>query len=89
MAKDATAIGIIAAGTAINALTVMQKGKPVTSTLFGGGAFALACVAINAATPQNLGTAMALVFLLSSFLTNGVRLIDSIITAISALEERK
>lgn len=86
MAKDATAIGIVAAGTAINALSAIQRGKSPTSTLFGGGAFALVCVAINTATPQKLGTAIALVFLLSSFLSNGVRLIDSVTSALSSLE---
>ena len=77
MANDGTAGGVVAAGVAINAVSAIQRGKDITSTLWAGCAFAVICVALNTFTKNNIGTALALVFLLSSFLMNGTRIFDT------------
>ena len=77
MANDGTAGGIVAAGVAINAISAIQRGKDITSTLWAGCAFAVICVALNTFTKNNIGTLLALLFLLSSFLMNGTRIFDT------------
>ena len=77
MANDGTAGGIVAAGVAINVVSAIQRGKDITSTLWAGCAFAVICVALNTFTKNNIGTLLALLFLLSSFLMNGTRIFDT------------
>ena len=77
MANDGTAGGIVAAGVAINAVSAIQRGKDITSTLWAGCAFAVICVTLNTFTKNNIGTGLALLFLLSSFLMNGTRIFDT------------
>lgn len=85
MNKDASAFFVVMVGTGINMLAAVQRGKDYKSTLFAGLAFGTICVGINTGTAQNAGTGLALVFLLSSFLRNGVRLVDTTASAIDSL----
>ena len=85
MNKDASAFFIVMAGTGMNMLAAIQNGKDYKTSLFGGLAFGVICVGINTATEQNAGTGLALVFLLSSFLRNGVNVLDTTASAIDSL----
>lgn len=77
MPNDASAAGIVAAGVGINIVSAIQRGKDISSTLWAGCAFAVICVTLNTFTKNNIGTGLALLFLLTSFLTNGVRIFDT------------
>ena len=70
---------IVAAGTAINASRNIQKGHNAFPTILGGIAFGTLCVGINDVTKSETGNMLAVIFLLSSFLTNGVAFLDSIV----------
>ena len=80
--KDGTAFGIVCAGVGINYLAALQRDKPVGKLFWGGAVFGIICVTLNVLTKQNIGTLMALTFLLSSFLANGTRVFDTFNAAI-------
>ena len=73
-----TAAIVVGAGTGINAVRQVQRNKEPFGTILAGLVFAAICVAINDASKSNLGTALAMVFLLSSILTNGVKFLDTL-----------
>lgn len=68
----------VAVGTGINATSAVVHGKDPFSTLAAGVVLATVCVGINSATGSNIGTAFAALFLLGSFLTNGVTTITTV-----------
>lgn len=68
----------ILVGTGINATHAVSKGKDPFPTLAAGVVLGTVCVGINAASGTDVGTAFAALFLLGSFLTNGVTTIDAV-----------
>lgn len=72
-----TGFFIVAAGTGINAAHAVQKQSDPFPTLMGGVIFGTLCVALDTVTDSKIGTMIAALFLLSSFLRNGVTLIDT------------
>lgn len=84
--KNMTALGIVAGGTAINTVSAVQKSKDPFPTIIGGIAFGTICVGINALTKSSVGTLLAVLFLLSSFLTNGVKFLETLEAVINSPE---
>lgn len=69
---------IVAVGTGINLTKTIQEGRDPFPVIIGGVLFGVACSAMDDLSGKSLGKAMALVFLLSSFILNGTRLIDGL-----------
>lgn len=74
----------VAVGTAINATSTVAKGKDPFPVLMAGVAFGTVCVGLDSITGSSIGTAFGAVFLLGSFLTNGVRMIETVNAVINA-----
>jgi hypothetical protein len=72
------AFTVVAAGTGINTIHAVTKGKDPFPTLAAGVVLGTICVGLNAATGSNIGSAFGALFLLGSFLTNGVETINVI-----------
>lgn len=85
MTRDGAAIFIALVGTGINMLAGVQQGKPVFYTLLGGIAFGTLCVGINTATKDNVGNGLAVLFLFSSVMRNGPKLLETMTTAIDKM----
>lgn len=85
MAKDSAAFFVVMAGAGINSVNAIQKGESPARTIYAGLAFGTVCVGINTLAEENFGTMLAIVFLLSSFLRNGVRVLDTASNAIDSL----
>lgn len=81
--SDFSAFIVVSIGTGINAVNAIQTGKDVVPVLVGGAVLGTACVALNE-TGYKIGTMLAILFLLSSFLTNGVRMIDTLNAVVSS-----
>lgn len=75
---------IVAAGTGINAVHAVQKQSDPFPTIIGGVIFGTVCVALDTITDSKIGTMMAALFLLSSFLRNGVTIIDTVNSLINS-----
>ena len=87
MGKSFNAFLLVAAGTGMNAVRTIQRGKPAFGVVLGGLLFGVICVGINDVSKANLGTLLAALFLLSSSLVSGVPLIDSIADAAESYEK--
>ena len=85
--KPFTAFLLVAAGTSMNAVRGIQRGKSPFGTILGGLLFGTICVALNDLGKANIGTLLAGLFLLSSTLVSGVPLIDSIADAANSYNE--
>ena len=85
--KSFTAFLLVAAGCTMNALRVMQRGKSPMSTLLGGIVFGTICVGIDDLSDKHFGTMLAGIFLLSSALSSGVPLIDSLAEAANSYDK--
>lgn len=76
--KPFTAFIIVGAGTGINATRQIQKGNQPFVTVLGGIVFGTICVAVNDVTSSDLGTMLAMIYLLTSVLTNGVSFMNTL-----------
>lgn len=76
--KAFTAFLLVATGASMNAVRAIQKGKSPFGILLGGIVFGAICVGLNDISRQNVGTLLAGLFLLTSTLTSGVPLIESL-----------
>ena len=75
---------IVMAGAGINSARHLQKGEEAFSTILAGAVFGTVCVAINNTTKSDLGTGLGILFLLSSFLTNGVAFMDTLTSVLDS-----
>lgn len=85
--KSFNAFLLVAAGSGMNAVRAIQRGKSPFPIILGGILFGVICVGINDLSKVNLGSLMAGLFLLSSALVSGVPLIDSIADAAESYEK--
>ena len=72
------AFTLVSVGVGINAATAVTKRKDPFPTLAAGVVLGTVCVAVDTATGTNLGTMLAALFLLTSFLSNGVSTVTMI-----------
>lgn len=75
--SPASAFFIVILGASMNAFVASGRGGNAATIMAGGAAFGIACVAINEGTKSDAGTMFAALFLLSSFLTNGVKIVNA------------
>jgi hypothetical protein len=68
--SDFGTVGMAGTAVAINTVYTLQHGRDPFPVLFAGALFTGAVVLVSAGTPE-LGTALAGLFLLATFLTRG------------------
>lgn len=78
------AFTLVAVGTGINTAATIAKGRDPFPTLMAGTVLGTICVGLDSATGSNIGTAFGALFLLGSFLTNGVNTIDTVTSLIES-----
>lgn len=83
-ASPFTAFIVVGAGTGINTVRQLQRGHNAFPTIIAGVAFGTICVALNDTTGADFGTMLAIIFLLTSFLTNGVTFLDTLTKVVEA-----
>lgn len=77
-----TAFILVGSAAGINSVAQIQKGRSPFGVLMAGAVLGTICVAANEITRSQLGTLLAAAFLLSSILTNGTRLFDTLTKAV-------
>lgn len=81
------AFTLVAAGTGMNATAVVSKGRDPMGTIMAGTVLGVICVGLDSATDSTVGTAFAALFVLGSFLTNGVSTIELVNRFIQSYQE--
>lgn len=74
---------MVAFGTAINTAAAIQQDRDTFPTLLAGAVYGITCSFLDTLTGSNIGTALAALFLLSSFLIHGEGFV-TILNAVSS-----
>lgn len=72
------ALTLVAVGTGINAAHTVAKRHDPFPVLAAGVILGTVCVGLDSATGSRVGTGLAALFLLASFLTNGVNTVTMV-----------